>query len=808
MDRNTPLGTYVLPLLNLPSAAPATWSKHLSRGIVYLGSDPKFQIKANPDQASGFEYKQLVRVPPAHGYLLAPSLAHASTAAVLASGYLQKGNDKTFAVNINAERVGKALDLLRGIQAGHSLNEQFGYWLERKMYENQLGQHVRAMRKAFPLYAETQEWNTSSGNTPKPSNTTLSIDGLAFLTIQTQNRAIWLKMIPTSLVGENKVPVLEALCKELVAIYDALSDLLLAEGVYQMVQGNPEKAALALKIGSGGGNITLPEITRMAAPFQLFSHRMMLVLNGKGNELAWPTRKSPLSALLPQLNEWLAQQLPKLEKIKISAWVEGSTDRINLPLAALELQPIDLLLRLKQAQFSQGNISLVYLTQLALYRTNNLSATLKINVDFERNSDFKTDEYSLSELLPVLKSIWKLLSQGRSLQAADWFPEPFLAENPAAIDTTFLEQGFNKIVDSNGSNTMQNYLQQLQTQSVAVQALADETALATESGQKSLRQLLHTILAGAAYGTWDLHPQTPIDASLVFKLELLEMAERIIQTLQERLLTLPEVTLSSSSQKRFEDLQQRIQILYGDDLPIFPQYILPNAKDVLASWNDSKLLEKAGIFAAEEWLQGVAPVFDNAGYYLGLQILRESLGASAANSTLKVIQVPFVYDQTNVWAGGPLPTGHQLPSGTVSLVLETMLPLANNQLVGGFVFEEWREKIPLRNHNAAVAMHYQQPDYAEPAQALILAVPAQVKGNWAWDDLMQTIQDTLQMARKRAVTPLAYQNTWLNQFLPALIAPIDPNRNTSSVDFGALRSYRPNIERPTGGGIGGVLINP
>lgn len=811
MDRTTPLGTYVLPVLNLPNPDPATWAKHLAKGVVYLGSDPNFQIKANPDQPSGFEYKAVVSVPEKHGYIVAPSLAHAATAAVLHSGYQQnkqKGNDKAFAVNINSERVGKAMDLLRGVQAGHSLNEQFGYWLERKMYENKLGAYVRSMRKAFPLYSETQEWNSDNPSKTNSGNMTLSIDGLVFLETYQKNRTEWQNKV-SPIVTPANLRVLTILVVQLLEIYDALSDLLLAEGVYQMVQGNAEKASLALKMGGNGGNVTLPEITKIAAPFQLFSQRMMLVLNGAGNEQSWTPSKSPLSTLLPQLNEWLAQQLPNLEKIKLSAKIEGSGGQVVIPLSILELQPIDLLLRLKSTQFSKDDAGLTYLAQLAVRKTGNFAATTSVEIDFNRNSIYKADEYSLVELLPLLKSIWKLLNQGRAAQPADWFPEPFLeAQNPSPVITAPLEQGLGKITASIEAGSIPQYLQQLQSQNNAVKALLDED-LNMEASQNSIQQLLKTVLSGAAYGTWDVRPQLHPDATPTFRLELVETADRLYHTLQERLENLQDIDLSPDPDDRYADLLRQIQVLYGDYLPVFPQFALPNAKDVLASWNDNKLLENAGSFAVEEWLQGVALVFDNAGHYLGLNVLRESMSAKAAGNALKIVQVPFLREQPNSWAAGSLPPGHQMPSGTVALALETMIPLSINQIVGGFVFEEWREKIPLRTHNAGVAIHYDQPNYAEPAQALLLAVPAQIKGSWTWDDLMQTILDTMQMARKRAVTPSAYQNTWLNQFLPAIIAPIDSNRNTSGIDFGALRSYKANIDRPIGGAGGSsVFTNP
>ena len=812
IDRNTPTGTYVLPILNVPGADSATWAKHLARGIVYLGSDPNFQIKANPDQASGFEYKAAARALQGHGFIVAPSLAHAATAAVLHSGYQQnkqKGNDQAFAVNINADRVGKAMNLLRGVQAGHSLNEQFGYWLERKMYENKLGAYVRPMRKAFPLYSETQEWNSNNPSRPSSGNMTLSIDGLVFLETYQKNRTEWQSKV-APIVPPANLNILNKLVVDLLDIYDALSDLLLAEGVFQMVQGNAEKASLALKMGGNGGNITLPEITKIAAPFQLFGQRMALVLNGVGNDQSWPVSKSPLSTLLPQLNEWLSPQLPKLEKIKLSARVDAATEQLTFDFSILELQPLDLLLRLKSTQFSKDDTGLIYLAQLAVRKVGNISALSAIEIDFNRNANFKADEYSLVELLPILKSIWKLLSQGRALQPSDWFPEPFLAQqSPDVLITAPLEQGVNKIMVGTGANTIQQYLQLLQTQINTVRALLEEN-LQKEAGQKSIQQLLKTVLSGAAYGAWDIRPQLHPDTSSTFRLELTETAERLKNTLQERFEKIQAISLSTESAQRFNDLSNQIQVLYGDDVPLFPMYKLPNAKDVLASWDDKKLQEAAGPFATEEWLQGLAPIFDNAGHYLGVQVLRESMAAKAAGNALKIVQLPFLYDQANIWAGGPLPQGHQLPSGTVALAIETMSPLANNQVVGGFVFEEWREKIPLLAHNAGVAIHYEQPDYAEPAQALLLAVPAQIKGNWEWDDLIQTILDTMQMARKRAVQPSAYQNTWLNQFLPALIAPIDSNRNTAGIDFGNLRSYKPIIERPPIGGTGGgtVLIKP
>ncbi|MFE3637583.1 hypothetical protein [Streptomyces sp. NPDC059168] len=84
------------------------------------------------DQPSGLRtgaYGWLVDVAPAEpahriasdGYLVAPSLHHATTAAVLRSGWLAHSNQDAFAVNLTSRRVRSALALLDGVRSGQDL---------------------------------------------------------------------------------------------------------------------------------------------------------------------------------------------------------------------------------------------------------------------------------------------------------------------------------------------------------------------------------------------------------------------------------------------------------------------------------------------------------------------------------------------------------------------------------------------------------------------------------------------------------------------------------------------------------------
>lgn len=99
------------------------------------------------------------------GYIHAPSLNHAVTAAVLRNGYLSNNTtpnlDPTkqpLAVNLSSERVRLALSVLEGIRNGQSLGALLGYQLERGLHDRytvaELDQFILKLRKAFPLRAK------------------------------------------------------------------------------------------------------------------------------------------------------------------------------------------------------------------------------------------------------------------------------------------------------------------------------------------------------------------------------------------------------------------------------------------------------------------------------------------------------------------------------------------------------------------------------------------------------------------------------------------------------------------------------
>src|SRR5262249_55499831 len=91
------------------------------------------------------------------GYLQAPSLQQATTAAVLRSGYLTHNPpgvtppaDAPFAVDLSSRRARLAMWLLDGVRQGQPLAALLGYRFERSLQEAGRGDLIDTIRRAAP----------------------------------------------------------------------------------------------------------------------------------------------------------------------------------------------------------------------------------------------------------------------------------------------------------------------------------------------------------------------------------------------------------------------------------------------------------------------------------------------------------------------------------------------------------------------------------------------------------------------------------------------------------------------------------
>ena len=89
------------------------------------------------------------------GLIHAPSLNHATTAAVLRNGY--QANGGRMAVDLSSQRVRLAMGIIEGMRVGQSLGALLGYRFERHLHDAgilQLRATTYAIRRQFPLAAQ------------------------------------------------------------------------------------------------------------------------------------------------------------------------------------------------------------------------------------------------------------------------------------------------------------------------------------------------------------------------------------------------------------------------------------------------------------------------------------------------------------------------------------------------------------------------------------------------------------------------------------------------------------------------------
>ncbi|MBK9014425.1 MAG: hypothetical protein IPM82_10230 [Saprospiraceae bacterium] len=150
----------------------------------------------------------------------------------------------------------------------------------------------------------------------------------------------------------------------------------------------------------------------------------------------------------------------------------------------------------------------------------------------------------------------------------------------------------------------------------------------------------------------------------------------------------------------------------------------------------------------ETWLQGIGKVREKMGNLTTLATTHDLLLDSSFD--LSPIQLPF--DAAGRWIGKEFGEDYELRNDTTSIMLHSAEPFQPSANCCGLVLDDWTELVPEREVNAGISFHFNRPN-AMPPQALLLAVPPQIKGHWTWDDLIAILNDTLDRSKMRAVEP-------------------------------------------------------
>ena len=124
---------------------------------------------------------------------------------------------------------------------------------------------------------------------------------------------------------------------------DAISDLSLAEGVFQVTQGNYDRAGAMLKAISEGHAPPEPEIIQTPRGGAVVNHRVAIHLETGTVASPWDVPSTPHEAAAPGLNKWLGDRIGALDSLQFNVAYDLDGSTLSVPLSALQLQPIDLI---------------------------------------------------------------------------------------------------------------------------------------------------------------------------------------------------------------------------------------------------------------------------------------------------------------------------------------------------------------------------------------------------------------------------------------------------------------------------------
>lgn len=129
----------------------------------------------------------------------------------------------------------------------------------------------------------------------------------------------------------------------------------------------------------------------------------------------------------------------------------------------------------------------------------------------------------------------------------------------------------------------------------------------------------------------------------------------------------------------------------------------------------------------------------------------------------------------NGWPGSVLSLVCWAP---LSLESKVKVPSESKAKLSGLFIDEWNELIPSATRATGIGFQYDRPNSQAP-QALLLAVPGSAPGDreaaWTLDELKDIVNDTLDLAKVRAVDIDALDAT-VGGLFPASILPSDASR--------------------------------
>jgi hypothetical protein len=226
----------------------------------------------------------------------------------------------------------------------------------------------------------------------------------------------------------------------------------------------------------------------------------------------------------------------------------------------------------------------------------------------------------------------------------------------------------------------------------------------------------------------------------------------------------------------------------GDSAQILPRFTLAtNPAEAFQSAfaasasTLSTLVSNGREFPVDDWLYGAARVRTKLASWENIVALVEAFGSAGGAPALTPVQLP--YQANDAWTALELPASYTLSGEKLLFTASFAAPYSPTAPICGVVVDEWTEVVPGSQETTGIAFHFDQPNQ-EPPQAILLAVPPQLRGSWQWQDLLDTVSSTMDEAQLRAIEPDHVAGSLYGQFLPATLMVVTESLITISLNLG------------------------
>jgi hypothetical protein len=707
---------------------------------------------------------------PSIGYVHTPSVAHATTAALLRSArQAHQGPDgEIFDVQITSARTREALAVLGGVGQGQRLAALLGYRVERRLQDAGplLTRYIWTLRAAHPL-------RSTESALDEPAQAIAArdvVDGVALLEAWRADRGA---VLTGGKVAAGDATAVSAALDEVAGLYDAVSDLLVAEAVHQAAQGNLERAGAALAAHDRQAAAADLDITRTPRPGHTLSQRAGLLLQDDALTPGWTRDVRGMAE--PRLDHWLGTLLGPAGSFAVSARLvraDGTTqDLAPIRLDALRLGPISLArsaVRPGQGQPTELESMLALRFAAAVA---DAGADDRIELLPEGGPD--NPGRGLGLLLALLTAAGDVLGApaltGPDLQASgdSTGPADGARVPPATPDPAELRDRVTAVLDA-----LDDVVLRPGTGLEAATAGADPATLEA------------ALLAAVPFSPTAL-PQVPAghpDAAAVLTQQATALLPRLTD-LRARASNALAAVPAGDQQAEVDALVAVVRLVLGPEQPVLALFTLADPAPVAASLADQTALTGGDSLAPLAWLHQhalVRPAVDT----LATLLLHAEADGAPVHGQLAVVQAPHA--PGNRWCALPFADPAMPPAhGTASLVAHTGGTLDATTPFTGVLIDAWTETVPAPVETTALTYHFDAPGSRPPQVILVAVPPARRPGTWSSDLLLETIIEAADLARLRTLT--LKELSVLGGFIPAWYLPDSYTRDVPSVPIKMLR---------------------